>query len=715
MERQVENREQILARQFLEETDCHIFLTGKAGTGKTTFLHSLQKSLPKRMVITAPTGVAAINAGGVTIHSFFQRPLGPYLPGDITRERHNLRKEKVNMMRNLDLLVIDEISMVRADLLDSIDAVLRRYRGNELPFGGVQLLMIGDLYQLPPVVKDSDWQLLQPHYTTPYFFSSLALRNSELLTIELRHVFRQRDSRFITLLNKVRENRIEPADLTLLNSRCQLSAQDQPATKPQETITLCSHNNLAESINQKRLAELDGRSRQYSAEVSGEFPESTWPTAETLRLKVGAQVMFVRNDSSTEKLFYNGKIGTITWIEKERVGVRCEEDRGEITVEGVNWENIEYSLNQETLELDQNTIGTFKQLPLKLAWAITIHKSQGLTFDQVIIDAKAAFAHGQTYVALSRCRSFEGLTLASPVSYQSIKTDPNIRKFSRYAAENPPTESRLALARIRYQQKLLLQCFDFGRLGYRMRRFGNTLLGNASIVQLGGVGELEELMQEIESQIVAVGENFRRQLGGLFNEEKIPAEDPVIMERITKGSAWFHQQFERLLFPMYTTLFFETDNTQIRARLRRLFKEMAEEITIKHAAISSCSTEFSTTGYLRAIGAAATKKQTAPKGSSREESGPVYSEADIAHPDFFTTLKKWRKEQAQKEDLPAYRVLAQKPLIQLAIHLPVTEKALLKIHGIGPKLTARYGEELLAMIKAYRLAHNITEISLPEG
>ncbi len=702
-----ETSEQQLAREFLQETDCNIFLTGKAGTGKTTFLSTLQRELDKRMVITAPTGVAAINAGGVTLHSFFQRPLGPYVPGSIAEERHNIRREKVNIMRNLDLLVIDEISMVRADLLDSIDGVLRRYRRNQLPFGGVQLLMIGDIYQLPPVVGERDWQILREHYTTPYFFSSQALRSSEMLTIEFTRIFRQKDDRFISLLNRVRENRVDDADLQLLNSRYRSQPEIDGA------ITLCSHNSMAEGINEKRLTALVGRSRSYSAEVSGEFPESTWPTAETLHLKVGAQVMFVRNDTSQEKLFYNGKIGQVVWLDSDSVGVFCEEDNRKIEVKAARWENVEYALNEQTMELDRNAIGNFRQLPLKLAWAITIHKSQGLTFDQVVIDAQAAFAHGQTYVALSRCRSLEGLTLASRIGRNAIRTDVNVNRFSSYAAANPPTKEQLVFAALRYQQKLLLQCFDFGRLGFLVRRFINTLLGNQSTVQFGGVSDLQQLAKEVETEIIAVGENFCRQLSGLFPQQE-SVDDAVIAERVEKACGWFDTRFRTLLLPVMHDFLFDTDNKQLRSRIKRFFKEMVEEILLKHAAVSSCETGFSTSGYLRAIGTAAVQKIPAIGKAGSGKKQTIYSEEDIAHPDFFAILKRWRKEKAAEKELPAYCILPQKPLVQLVIHLPVSKKALLDIHGIGPKIANQYGEELLEMIRNYRLEHRIADIALPD-
>ncbi|MBM9519399.1 HRDC domain-containing protein [Desulforhopalus vacuolatus] len=706
----MDNCEVKLARRFLEETDCNIFLTGKAGTGKTTFLHTLKESCPKRMVVAAPTGVAAINAGGVTLHSFFQRPFGPWIPGQ-AQERHNLRKEKVAMLRNLDLLVIDEISMVRVDLLDSIDFVLRRYRNSELPFGGVQLLMIGDLYQLPPVVKENDWALLGQHYATPWFFSSQALQRGPLVTVELTKVYRQSDSTFVDLLNQIRDNRVGPAVLEHLNSRY---VEDTSKVEREGTITLCTHNNQADVINRQRLEELPGRARSFSASVDGDFPESTWPTMERLSLKVGAQVMFVHNDPGPDKRFYNGRIGTVTRLEADSVCVLCEGDEEPIEVEAISWENMEYSLNGE-MELEQEKIGSFTQIPLKQAWAITIHKSQGLTFDRLIVDAEAAFAHGQTYVALSRCRSFKGLTLRSHISGRAIQTDRQVSLFSEMTRSNPPGEEQLAAARLAYQQKLLLQCFNFTRLGYCFGRFLGTLRGNVSVVQVGGAGDLEELQRQAQEKIFTVAENFHNQLCGKFNPQIAPVEDPVVIERFTRASVWFQKQMTELIQPLLDNIIFETDNKQIRTRLRRLYKELAEEAAVKRAAVSCCAEEFNVGSYLRAIGAATIEKQSAPKGGGKSGSEvPLYREEDIANPEFFERLRRWRTEKAAEEDVPAYRVLAQKPLIQLAVHLPVSNKGLLKIHGIGPKLAERYGEELLQMIKEYRLAEGITEIALPQ-
>jgi ATP-dependent exoDNAse (exonuclease V) alpha subunit len=391
------NPELKLADDFVQFTDCNVFLTGKAGTGKTTFLHNLRNNSAKRMIITAPTGVAAINAGGVTLHSFFQLPFGPFLPGSETSEQNRQRqfrfsKIKKQIIKSLDLLVIDEISMVRADLLDAVDSVLRRHRRSNDPFGGVQLLMIGDLHQLSPVARQTDWQLLQEHYESVYFFSSKALARTEFVTIELKHIYRQADAGFIKILNQVRDNRLDQAGINELNRRY------IPNFAPEEEegyITLTTHNHSAEHINQIKLKKLPAKERAFQAEITGDFPEHIYPTAADLRLKEGAQVMFIRNDASPDKLYYNGKIGKITKISSQGISIKCRGEQQEIVVEPLTWENINYTVDDKTKEITEKIIGEFNQYPLKLAWAITIHKSQGLTFDKAVIDAEAAFAHGQ--------------------------------------------------------------------------------------------------------------------------------------------------------------------------------------------------------------------------------------------------------------------------------------------------------------------------------
>lgn len=403
------NKELATAWDFVEHTGTSIFLTGKAGTGKTTFLKTIKKRSSKRMIVVAPTGVAAINAAGMTIHSFFQLPLTPYVPGAAIRDRYDFSKEKRRIIRSIDMVVIDEISMVRADLLDAIDFVLRRYRDATQPFGGAQLLMIGDLQQLTPVVTPKDEEILRNYYSTPYFFGSKALQQINYVTIQLTRVYRQQDEAFINILNHIRDGKPTQADLALLNQRCKPFFIPRPE---EGYIRLTTHNNMADSYNENELRKLSGRSITFTAEVKGEFPAQNYPAEERLVLKAGAQVMFIKNDPSGRHLYYNGRIGHITSISNNEISVRCAGDDEDIKVEPQEWENTRYVLNPTTKVIESQVQGVFRQYPLRLAWAITIHKSQGLTFEHAIIDAGRSFASGQVYVALSRCKSLEGLVLA---------------------------------------------------------------------------------------------------------------------------------------------------------------------------------------------------------------------------------------------------------------------------------------------------------------
>ena len=695
-----------LADEFVRDTGCNIFLTGKAGTGKTTFLHNIKKKSPKRMIVTAPTGVAAINAGGVTLHSFFQMPFGPFVPGSESEGRHKFSREKVNLIKSLDLLVVDEISMVRADLLDGVDSVLRRYRRSNLPFGGVQLLLIGDLHQLAPVVKDVDWRLLQRHYDSPYFFSSNSLRQTELIAIELQHIYRQADQRFIELLNQVRDNRLDQNTLQELNRRHIEGFVDE---QDLGYITLCTHNSSADAINDARLRTLNLKTHRFDAEIEGEFPEHSYPTALTLELKADAQVMFVRNDSSPEKRFFNGKIGKITRISDDKIWIKCPDDDEEIVVEPATWENIEYSLNEETLEITENKIGAFIQYPLKLAWAITIHKSQGLTFDRAIIDAQAAFAHGQVYVALSRCRTLEGMILSSPLSARSVKTDSTVLRFVEAAGANIPTEAQLATAKVRYQQRLLLECFDFQRLQGLLARLITTTERSGELIRITGAGDLRELQAKTVNEICSVGANFRRQLLGMFTDYALPAHDPLILERLQKASAYFQERFEAGLGEAVSSLEVETDNKEIRKKAKDLCKRLQEETAVKISAVKCCEAEFSSSAYLKAVSSAEIK--TRPK--KEKPTAPTYSEADVGHPVLFENLKDWRSRKAKEENLTHFQVMHLKTLIQIAVNLPDTVPALTKLKGIGKKLAEKYGEELVSLVMEYRDRNDIKEITLP--
>jgi hypothetical protein len=708
-----ENHELNLAQDFVLYTGSHIFLTGKAGTGKTTFLHKLNGNTAKRMIITAPTGVAAINAGGVTLHSFFQLPFGPFIPGSEANEQSRQRlfrfsKEKKRIIKSLDLLVIDEISMVRADLLDSVDAVLRRHRRNDQPFGGVQLLMIGDLHQLSPVAKQEDWQLLKQHYESVYFFSCHALDQAQLVTIELKHIYRQCDAGFIKLLNRVRDNRLDAASIGQLNQRY---VENFAPGKDQGYITLTTHNNSADTLNKGRLSALRGKEYCFNAEVSGDFPEHTYPTPFTLVLKEGAQVMFLRNDNSLEKRYFNGKIGKIKTITGRKICIICPGESEDIVVEAVEWENIKYKVDEENKEIQEDIIGKFKQFPLKLAWAITIHKSQGLTFDKAVIDAESAFAHGQVYVALSRCKTLEGMVLSSPVPSRGIQTDESVLNFVDQARQNLPSENRLQAAKVFYQQQLLLKCFDFQLLRNRLNYFVRLLAGNTSLVQISGVSDMARLREMAEKQIFAVSEKFKQQLQTIFGQQSLPETDPYILERIGKASEWFQDKFS-LIFDEFVQKFqMETDNKELGKKIGNALNNLNQEIFVKRAGINSCEKGFSPPHYLRAISKA--EVASIPEKGKKSKT-PDYSESDVEHPELFQRLKDWRSRIAKEQGLAHFQILHQRVLIQIVVNLPDNRMHLKKIKGVGKKTLEKYGKDILALVVGYRKKYRIDKVKLPD-
>jgi DNA-directed RNA polymerase subunit F len=706
------NRELRLAGDYVQHTGCNIFLTGKAGTGKTTFLHNLKKNTAKHMIVTAPTGVAAMNAGGVTLHSFFQLPFGPFMPGSEAyesrrRSLYRFSREKKRIMQNLDLLVIDEISMVRADLLDAVDMVLRRQRRINRPFGGLQLLLIGDLYQLPPVVKQDEWQLLGPHYDSVYFFSSHALAQTEVVTIELKHIYRQSDARFIRLLNRVRENRLGAAAIAELNRRCLPNFTPDDA---QGYITLTTHNAQADAINNIRLRALKTREKCFKADISGDFPAHIYPTPAMLRLKIGAQVMFLRNDASPEKRYFNGKIGKIRNISDNAIKVACPDDPEDIEVEPVEWENIKYSMTPENKAIEQEIIGKFKQYPLKLAWAITIHKSQGLTFDKAVINAQAAFAHGQVYVALSRCRTFEGLVLSSPIPAQGVQTDQAVRRFDAIARTSPPSEKRLLSAKAGYQQQLVLDCFDFQRLQNHLNHLDRLTKAHARVIRLMGVADIGQVRRRCAKKILAVGEKFKNQLRAVFEDHTLPETDAYVLERITKASAWFTEQFALIFDGIKQKIGVETDNRELGKQIGNVIFDMQRELAIKLAGIKACENGFSSTRYLRAVSNAGSES-----GPEKEKKHPVpeYDEADIEHPKLFQSLRDWRARKAKEQKVAHFQILHQRVLIQIVVFLPDNRADLLKIKGVGKQTVAKYGEELVALVSAYRKEHGIIKVVLP--
>ena len=686
------NHELELAFEFVQGTQRNLFLTGKAGTGKTTFLHRVKDAIPKRMVVVAPTGVAAINAGGTTIHSFFQMPFGP-LPPDTTIQNRRFSKKKIHIIQSLDLLVIDEISMVRADLLDGIDQVLRRYRDRTKPFGGVQLLMIGDLHQLAPIIKPDDWELLSPYYETGYFFSSRAFQEASVLGLELTHVYRQSNAAFIKILNESRENRLSEDSQAKLNTRYKPSSL--PGSK-EGYITLTTHNASADRINDDKLVAMDAPTVAFDAEVSGTFPEYAYPADELLQLKEGAQVMFVKNDSSTKKAYYNGKIGTVTEIDEEEIQVQCEGESSPITVNRETWENITYTLNEETKEIDEEVVGRFSQYPLRLAWAITIHKSQGLTFDKAVIDAGASFAHGQTYVALSRCKTLEGIVLSSKISPSGIICDASVNRFTRDIEEHPPTKQDLSEARRTCQFALLDELFGYQVLQEKISHCHTTLHHHRKAVQGSLLDILTEILSTTLPEFIRIAGAFSRQVASLMEDDLDLEENEVIQDRIRKGCAYFSEQTRHAVAERLDEASFDTDNQSVKTLIGESLVAVREELIVKEICLKGCREGFRVETYLSVRTRAFFKKQSIT-ARAKAKVKSLSSE----HPRLLNQLREWRKERARQDDINPSRVATLNSLVTISTEHPDTLTKLRTIQGMGAKRVKTYGAEIIEIVRAY--------------
>lgn len=538
------NNEMNLAWQFVASTHVSVFLTGKAGTGKTTFLHKLRELTPKRMVVLAPTGVAAINAGGQTIHSFFLLPFGPNVPGAHKEQskKYGMSAQKKALIRSLDLVVIDEISMVRCDLLDAIDEELRKYRDRSKPFGGVQLLLIGDLQQLAPVAKDEEWNLLSPYYATPYFFGSKALQRIQYVTVELKHIYRQQDETFINILAHVRENHIDEQTLRLLNARY------VPGFRPaagEEWIRLTTHNYMANDYNTRKLRELPQPASMFEAEICKNFPETSYPADKLLELKPGAQVMFIKNDPTGQQQYYNGKIGVVMGFQSDGIVVKCKDDAHNLLVPRVTWENTRYEIDPVTKNVTETVDGTFTQYPLRLAWAITVHKSQGLTFDHAIVDISYSFAHGQVYVALSRCRTLEGMVLAKPLELKAVITDESVNAYiDKELKEAELSAAKLPQLRHDYFLSLLNEMFTFDTLVWDFRHLVRVVDEHLYASYPDLLRQMKEALMQLDGEVVGVAAKFQAQYQAIIAASSNLFRDEALQERIKAAARYFS---ERLL------------------------------------------------------------------------------------------------------------------------------------------------------------------------
>ncbi len=553
------NSEFELAKQFALYTNKHFFLTGKAGSGKTTLLKEIAKQTTKNFVVVAPTGVAAINAGGVTIHSQFNLPLTSFIPSSdsvnlnlITNRRAlvehmQFRKDKRKVIQEMELLIVDEVSMVRADILDAVDFVMRTVRRNQKPFGGVQLMLIGDMHQLPPVVKDQEWTVLKNYYTSPYFFDSIVWKQLDAAEIELKKIYRQTDRRFLSLLNNIRHQQLDEGDYEALKERY------QPGFKPTEEgyILLSTHNNKVNAINQGELQKLNNRTYAYEAEITGDFPEHIYPCERELFLKESAQVMFTRNDS-VDGRYYNGKLATVKKLTYDSVTVTFHSNNEDFLLKKELWENISYTVDQTTDKIDKDVTGTFSQYPLRLAWAITIHKSQGLTFDKVIIDAGSSFAAGQVYVALSRCRTLEGIVLHSLITQNSLHGDLKITEFSEAHHSEAELENVLEEAKVEFANQQLKKLFDFNKLRERVGDWKENLFEKEIPDKEAALALFDNIASQIET-IVSTSEKFERELNRLladFNKDKrniVP-----LKQRSVKAIDYFTENiFNQLIAPLH--------------------------------------------------------------------------------------------------------------------------------------------------------------------
>lgn len=691
-----------LARDFVLHTNKNIFITGKAGTGKTTFLHQLKDQSMKQMAIVAPTGVAAINAGGTTLHSFFQLPFNPFLPTTEGRkqliETVKMRSYKRKILQELELLVIDEISMVRADVLDAVDTMLRhvRYRFKE-PFGGVQVIFIGDMYQLSPVASDTEWQLLSQHYHSPYFFHSHACLEKQPVYIELDTIFRQEEKNFIQLLNEVRNNCLSNESLQLLQGRFQ---PDFTPTDDENWITLTTHNITADRINGLELNQLDSPLKTFTARLEGDFPEKSYPIDMDLQLKVGARVMFIRNDMEQPRRFYNGKIGIIEDFQEKSILVYCPEDDQYIDVVPVEWENIHYTTNSTTNQIETHINGKFIQYPLRLAWAITIHKSQGLTFERAVIDAGRAFAPGQVYVALSRCRTLEGIVLLSSINPGTISNDRVILEHNQQKPDVQTLEAELDESTRAFRLFTLSQIFDFSAAAGQFSRFAKQMekpeKGFLSDVTIY-LNELDALLKSAED----VGNRFLQQLKTIFSSAAI--DEDYLTERIEAASVFYKEQLKLMVDKLRLSPAI-TDNKEVAEEYNEGMKNLLGVLVLKLHLMRTIKHPFRAENYFRSKNAFV-MPDISINAYSKHSTG---KNIKVVNPKLYHLLADLRNKLCETYDTPVYLIAASKSLLEMSEFLPQTKQELLKIHGFGKAKVEKYGSLFLEVINAWCLENNLT-------
>ena len=691
-----------LTYQYVLRTNRCIFLTGKAGTGKTTLLRRLRVECTKQMVVVAPTGVAAINAEGVTIHSLFQLPPQLFLPTPQARRQlfaeMQLRQSKLRMLRNMELLVIDEVSMVRADLLDTIDVVLRSVRHRQtVPFGGVQVLFIGDLYQLSPVAREQEWMLLRDYYEGPYFFQSQVFREIQPIYIELNHVYRQRDMAFVSLLNEVRNNCLSPQSLALLNSRYQPDWKQDPDAP--FCITLSTHNSQVDRLNEAEFERLEGKTVVYRAEIEGQFPEGMYPMDATLRLKVGARVMFTRNDSSADKAYYNGKLGIVSACDSERVVVEDEEGK-RIEVHTETWENVRYVSLPHSDEVQSEVVGTFRHIPLRLAWAVTIHKAQGLTFEHVVIDAADAFASGQVYVALSRCRSLEGMVLLRPIPEGALANAREVLQFANAQPTIETIEQGLPESQRSYLLTLLSGLYDFRDQILRVEIVQRGVEAGQSFNMDETRTYLSNLLKTLQDE-QHVAEVFQKQIRGLINR----AEYALLRERTAAAYGYFSQRIAAVAemlkaSPAYTDD--AHDSKEYAEHMTEIYVDiMRKEHIMQRLASADVSTDV--IDSMLSLIFEARKQFVAPSIRISAKIEKRTKKTGSPTTALLNALIALRREVAEDYEMAdrLYMVAPTKTLVEISKRLPQTKKEMLAVKGMGAKKYALFGERALAIVREH--------------
>lgn len=689
-----------LAYRFVTETSENIFLTGKAGTGKTTFLKYLKENSTKNIVVAAPTGVAAINAGGVTLHSLFQLPFHPFLPTKNNKEellaKMRYNKQRQDLLRKMDLLVIDEISMVRCDVMDAIDTILKHARRNyHLPFGGVQLLCIGDLHQLPPVAQNHEWNILSEFYQSPFFFDSQAIKEQSPLLIELTKIYRQKEDSFVRLLNKVRNNQMDADDFEDLHLRFEPTFRPE---RDEKYITLTSHNNQADNINQQELYKLDTPSFKYKAVVEEEFPENMYPVEFELSLKKGAQVMFLKNDL-IQKRYYNGKIGVIKSLEKEKIIVDC--DGFEIEVGKETWDNSRYTLNRADGKLEQETLGTFTQYPLRLAWAITIHKSQGLTFEKVMIDAGAAFSSGQVYVALSRCTSLEGIVLLSKIPPAAIHSNDNVIIGQQSLSYKGSLVERFAGARQLFTQQLLEDIFSFREMNSAVEQTAFLIQQHKDKLNSDATGWIENFKNHLAAD-KEVGLKFIGHISFLMKDEGIIENNAALQKRISDAANHFVPKLETYINELKSNPL-NTEHKETATPINEKLNDLAVALYNSNFYMQYCKQPFSVTAFLQHK-----LKYVQPRfkiNCYASETGET--PADVSNAELYDTLKRWRNMICSETGQPIYMVANQATLQEIATYLPRTKKDLMLISGFGKAKAEKFGDEILEAVNSFCERHNL--------